>query len=315
MEELQLFNRRNFIKTSASAIAFAALANSPLRVLAKNELVKITILHTNDWHSRIEPFGKDGGQYAGLGGAVSRAALIKKIRLEEKNILLLDAGDIFQGTPYFNFFEGELEYKIMSEMGYDLATLGNHDFDNGIEGIINQLHFATFQFVNANYDFSNTLLSDKVKPYKIYHKGGIKIGVFGLGIELKGLVPDELYGNIKYNDPIAAATRISEELKMKQKCDLIICLSHLGYQYKENKVSDIVLAQKTKNIDLIIGGHTHTFLSTPDKQKNMEGKEVLINQVGWAGINLGRIDYYFEPLKSKVSQSTASVLKIGAANS
>ena len=315
MDELQLFNRRNFIKTSASVIAFAALTNSPLQLFAKEDLVKITILHTNDWHSRIEPFAKDSGKDAGLGGAAARAALIKKIRTEEKNILLLDAGDIFQGTPYFNFFEGELEYKLMSEMGYDLATLGNHDFDNGIEGIINQLRYAKFEFVNCNYDFSNTLLSDKVKPYKLYHKGGIKIGVFGIGIELKGLVPDELYGNIKYNDPIAAANKIAEELKLKHHCDLIICLSHLGYKYQDDKVSDITLSRNSKYIDLIIGGHTHTFLKTPDKQKNMEGKEVLINQVGWAGINLGRIDYTFEPLKNKASQPTASVLKIGEVNS
>ena len=315
MDELQLFNRRNFIKTSASVVAFAALANSPLQLFAKEEFVKITILHTNDWHSRIEPFAKDAGQYAGLGGAASRAALIRKIRAEEKNILLLDAGDIFQGTPYFNFFKGELEYKLMTEMGYDLATLGNHDFDNGIEGIINQLQYAKFEFVNCNYNFSNTLLSDKVKPYKLYNKGGIKIGVFGVGIELKGLVPDELYGNIKYNDPINVANKIANELKIKHKCDLIICLSHLGYKYQNDKVSDITLAQKTQKIDLIIGGHTHTFLDTPDKQKNSEGKDVLINQVGWAGINLGRIDYTFEPLKNMAIQPISSVLKIGDANS
>ncbi len=315
MEELQLFSRRKFIKSSASVIALGALAHSPLRAFAKSDAIKITILHTNDWHSRIEPFGKDGGQNAGLGGAASRGALIKKIRSEEKNILLLDAGDIFQGTPYFNFFEGELEYKLMSEMGYDVATLGNHDFDNGIEGIVNQLQFAKFQFVNANYDFANTLLNDKVKPYKLFNKDGIKIGVFGLGIELKGLVPDELYGNIKYNNPIAAANKIAEELKVKQKCDLIICLSHLGYKYQNDKVSDIILAQKTKNINLIIGGHTHTFLPKPDVQKNSEGKEVLINQVGWAGINLGRIDYTFEPLNNKVSQASSSVLQIGESNS
>jgi len=314
MEELQLLNRRGFIKTTASTVALAALANSPLRLLAKDEAIRITILHTNDWHSRIEPFAADDKQFAGLGGAAARSALIKKIRSEEKNVLLLDAGDIFQGTPYFNFFEGELEYKIMSEMGYDLATLGNHDFDNGIEGIINQMRYAKFEFVNANYDFSNTLLSDKVKPYKVINKNGVKIGVFGVGIELKGLVPDELYGNIKYNDPIEAANRISAELKTKHKCDLVICLSHLGYKYANDKVSDITLAQKTQNIDLIIGGHTHTFLPAPVKQKNLQGKEVLINQVGWAGINLGRIDYTFEPLKNKVSQPVASVLEIGERN-
>ncbi|MFI5222462.1 MAG: bifunctional metallophosphatase/5'-nucleotidase [Bacteroidia bacterium] len=311
MEESLRINRRSFIKTSASAAVFALAANSPLSAFAKSEQVKIVILYTNDWHSHIEPFGKDDKQFAGLGGAASRSALIKKIRGEEKNILLLDAGDIFQGTPYFNFFEGELEYKLMSEMGYDLATLGNHDFDNGIEGIVNQLRYAKFEFVNCNYDFTNTLLSDKVKPYKIFKKSGIKIGVFGLGIELKGLVPDELYGNIKYRDPVLSANQISEILRMKEKCDLVICLSHLGYKYRNEKVSDIVLANQSKYIDLIIGGHTHTFLSNPDIRKNALGKEVLITQVGWAGINLGKIDYYFEPLKNKVPQATSAVMQIG----
>jgi 5'-nucleotidase len=315
MEESHAFSRRDFIRSSASVIGLAALASSPLRLLARSEAVKITILHTNDWHSRIEPFGKDGGQNAGLGGAASRAALIKKIRSEEEHVLLLDAGDIFQGTPYFNFYEGELEYKLMSAMGYDVATLGNHDFDNGIEGIINQLPLATFQFVNCNYDFNNTLLYDKVKPYKIFNKGGVKIGVLGVGIELKGLVPGELYGNILYNDPVLHANRIADELKIKHKCDLIICLSHLGYKYASDKVSDIILAQQSKNIDLIIGGHTHTFLSKPDIQKNKVGKDVMINQVGWAGINLGRVDYTLEPFKNKTLEISTFILPINDENS
>jgi 5'-nucleotidase len=315
MEELHAFSRRDFIKSSASVIGLAVLANSPFSALAKSDAVKITILHTNDWHSRVEPFGKESGQNAGLGGAVSRAALIKKIRSEEQHVLLIDAGDIFQGTPYFNFYEGELEYKLMSAMGYDVVTFGNHDFDNGIEGIINQLPLASFQFVNCNYDFSNTLLYDKVKPYKIFNKGGIKIGVLGVGIELKGLVPDELYGNIKYNDPVLHANRVAEELKRKHKCDLIICLSHLGYNYASEKISDIKLAQQSQYIDLIVGGHTHTFLPAPESQKNTVGKDVLINQVGWAGINLGRIDYTFEPFKNKAFQPSAFVIPVGGANS
>lgn len=307
-------NRRAFLKTGAAFGTLALLNELPLTAWAKSTPVKVTILHTNDWHSRIEPFPADGGKFAGLGGAAVRAALIKKIRAGEKNVLLLDAGDIFQGTPYFNFFEGELEYKLMSQMGYDAATLGNHDFDNGIEGIINQLHNATFEFVNCNYDFSNTLLSDKVKPYKIFKKGGIRIGVLGVGIELKGLVPDELFGNIIYRDPVAHANAIAKELKAEKKCDLVICLSHLGYDYKSDKLSDIKLAQRSSDIDLIIGGHTHTFLPEPVVVKNSLNKDVIINQVGWAGLQLGRIDFYFDTLKNTVNTGVSSNMDVSLNN-
>jgi 5'-nucleotidase len=308
--ETSHINRRRFIKTTTSLGALGLLANSPLAAFAKHDPVKLTILHTNDWHSRIEAFPKDGGANQGMGGAAARAALIKKIREEEEHVLLLDAGDIFQGTPYFNFYGGELEYKLMSEMGYEVATLGNHDFDNGIDGIINQLPNATFEFVNCNYNFSNTKLAPYVKPYKIIKKGNLKIGILGVGIELKGLVPDKSCEGIIYNDPIVYANNTAEELKTLHQCDLIICLSHLGYKYGGNKISDVKLAEQSQNIDLIIGGHTHTFLPKPDLIKNTLGKEVMVNQVGWAGINLGRIDYTFEPLENKALASTAQVLDI-----
>jgi 5'-nucleotidase len=310
MEELHV-NRRRFIKTSATLGALGLLANSPLATFAKQDSVRLTILHTNDWHSRIEAFPKDGGSYAGKGGAATRAALIDKIRQEEKHVLLLDAGDIFQGTPYFNFYGGELEYKLMSRMGYDVATLGNHDFDNGIDGIMRQLPNASFSFVNCNYDFGTTALAKVVKPYTLINKGGVKIGVFGVGIELDGLVPAQSFEGITYNDPVANANRIATELKKTHQCDLIICLSHLGYKYGGDKISDVKLAEKSEHIDLIIGGHTHTFLPKPDLIKNTIGKEVMVNQVGWAGINLGRIDYTFEPLKNKVLTSTGRMIEIG----
>lgn len=310
MDELQLLNRRAFIRTGAKLTALAALTHTPLSTYASKQLVKITVLHTNDWHSRIEPFPDNAGTYAGLGGASARAALIKKIRSQEENVLLLDAGDIFQGTPYFNFFEGELEYKLMSEMGYDCATLGNHDFDNGIEGIVNQLRHAKFSFINCNYQFKNTLLDGQIKPYQIIKKSGIRIGVLGVGIELEGLVPKELYGNIQYTDPILAANTFAEKLKKDEKCDLIICLSHLGYKYSSEKVCDIDLAKNTRFIDLIIGGHTHTFLNTPHIQKNLDGHDVVINQVGWAGINLGRIDFFFDLAKTPVNKAVSAVLPI-----
>ncbi|MCF8253202.1 MAG: metallophosphatase [Bacteroidia bacterium] len=295
MEESQKSNRKQFIKQTLYLVGFGALANSPVNVLAQTEPKRLKILHTNDWHSRIEPFPAIDKNYGGQGGAAVRASLIKKIRKESGELLLLDAGDIFQGTPYFNFYGGELEYKLMSEMGYDCVTLGNHDFDGGMDGLIKQMPHAKFDFVNANYDFSKTPLQGKIKPYKIYKKQGLKIGVFGLGIELKGLVPDKLFGNTVYHDPIAVANEVALMLKKEKKCDLVICLSHLGYKYKNNKVSDEVLATQTQNIDLILGGHTHTFLPEPIFYKNLINKSVCVNQVGWAGLQLGLLEYTFEP--------------------
>lgn len=299
MEELQKINRRNFIKTGGIAGAAVALSIKDLDAFANGRLQKLTILHTNDVHSRIEPFPMDGSRNQGLGGTARRATLIKQIRAGQENVLLLDAGDIFQGTPYFNKFGGELEFKLMSIMGYDASTLGNHDFDNGLAGFHKQLPHANFPFLVANYDFSNTELSKATQPFKIFKKGGLKIGVFGLGLELAGLVDPKNYGETKYLDPIEKGNEIAAILKNDYHCDLIICLSHLGYKYRNDKVSDQVLAKNTRNIDLIIGGHTHTFMEVPEDIKNLDGKITTINQVGYAGINLGRIDYYFEPYKGK----------------
>jgi len=219
-----------------------------------------------------------------------RLSLIQKIRSEEENVLLLDAGDIFQGTPYFNLFGGTLEMKLMSKLGYDLATMGNHDFDGGMDGFVKALEFADFDFVCSNYDFKNTPIDGLTKVDKVIEKDGIRIGVFGLGVELSGLVPANKFGETIYYDPIEIAQERINSLE-KQNCDLIICLSHLGYSYQSDKVSDKVLAEKTEGIHLIIGGHTHTFLDEPTQVLNKSGKVVLINQVGFGGLNLGRIDF------------------------
>jgi 5'-nucleotidase len=279
--------RKDFIKTAGLLAAGAAF--SPLSAFGKDN-DRLVILHTNDWHSHIEPFAADHKRYPGLGGAAKRAALIKDIRAQYKHVLLLDSGDIFQGTPYFNYYGGELEFKLMSEMGYDYATLGNHDFDGGLDGLVKQMPHASFKFLCANYDFSTTPLDGMVKPYAIKKMGPYKIGLFGIGIELAGLVPDKLYGGVKYQDPIENANKTAQLLK-DEGCTIIICLSHLGFEYKGNKVSDKVLAKSSKNIDLILGGHTHTFMSSPHRILNQNGKEIFINQTGWAGINLGRVDY------------------------
>ena len=287
--------RRNFIQQTVSSSAFLSLGGLTLSSFSTKKTKKITILHTNDTHSHIDPFPVDHPKNPGMGGAARRANAIQKIRQEEENVLLLDAGDIFQGTPYFNYYGGELEFKLMSMMQYDVATMGNHDFDNGIDGFYAQLPHAKFDFVSANYDFKNTVLDELVKPYKIIKKDGIKIGIFGLGVELNGLVDKKLYKETKYLNPIEVADEMTQILKAQEKCDLVICLSHLGFKYTNDpeKVCDVLLAQKTKHIDLIIGGHTHTFLDKPIVETNREGQPVLINQVGCFGINLGRIDFYF----------------------
>src|SRR5690606_10854183 len=170
-------------------------------------------------------------------------------RKEEKHVLLLDAGDIFQGTPYFNVFGGELEFKLMSKMKYDAATLGNHDFDNGLQGLKDQLDHATFPFLSANYDFSKTILANTFAPYKIFNKGNVRVGVFGLGIALEGLVNKQLYKETRYLDPVGTAKEMVTELKDKE-CDLIICISHLGFEYESEMISDVKLAQQVSGIDL-----------------------------------------------------------------
>lgn len=294
--------RREFIKKAGAASLLTMIPTMDLLANEFNSTQKITILHTNDQHSRIEPFEVSSDEKtSNKGGFARRAALIHKIRQEESNVLLLDAGDVFQGTPYFNYYGGELEYKLMTQMGYDASTIGNHEFDNGLEGILNQLPHAGFDIICSNYDFSNTILDGKFKPFQIYKKEGIKIGVFGLGIQLEGLVGKEMYGGTRYLDPIKVAQGVARFLRQEKECELVVCLSHLGYEYKNDpkKVSDIHLAQKTSGIDLIIGGHTHTFLPEPQQFKNKDGKMVLVNQVGWAGLYLGRIDFYLEKRKIK----------------
>jgi 5'-nucleotidase len=285
--------RRDFIQKTAATSAFLGITSFSLSSFKSDNVKHITILHTNDVHSYIDPFPADHPKNPGLGGVAKRAAIIETIRKENPNLLLLDAGDIFQGTPYFNYYGGELEFKLMNMMGYDVVTLGNHDFDNGIDGLLAQMPNAKFDFV-SNYGFQNTVLDGRVKPYQIKHVDGVKIGIFGLGVELQGLVDKKNSKETVYNDPIESATDMARILKHENKCDLVICLSHIGYNYKEepNKVCDLMLAKKTKDIDLIIGGHTHTFLDKPVIEKNLEGKEVLINQVGCYGLNLGRIDFY-----------------------
>ncbi len=299
-------DRRKFIVNSSVSSAFIGLGGLSMNSCKTKGQKHITILHTNDVHSHIDTFPKDHSEYPNLGGVARRAAIVETIRQENPSTLLLDAGDIFQGTPYFNFYGGELEYKLMSKLGYHAATIGNHDFDNGIEGLFAQLPHAKFKLLSANYDFTNTLMEGYVKPYEIYELDGLKVGVYGLGINLDGLVTKNLYLETKYLDPYEIALDTEHNLKNDKKCDLIICLSHIGYEYSnENRPSDVLLAAKTKFTDLIIGGHTHTFLDRPTIVQNAIGKDILVNQVGCFGVNLGRIDFYFDTDTSKIAQGTS----------
>lgn len=302
-------DRRKFLKNSV----FGSLAlGSTIHNYSceTSDLKKITILHTNDVHSHIEPFSSEHSEFPNQGGFERRSTLVNSIRNNNPNTLLFDAGDIFQGTPYFNFFNGELEFKLMSLLKYDAVTIGNHDFDNGITGLYEQMPKASFDFLISNYDFSNTVLEGKTKNYKIYNKSGIKIGVFGLGIELEGLVTKELYKETKYLDPIEISRDISNKLKFEENCDLIICLSHLGYKYDNlpDRICDYNLAKKSNHIDLIIGGHTHTFMDKPIVLKNEKGNDVIINQVGCFGLYLGQIDFFFD--RNNKRSFMSSVLKI-----
>ena len=297
-------SRRDFFKKLGMGGLFLGFGGYALpSQAAKNKLTKITLLHTNDMHSHIDPFPESDPKHPGLGGFARINALVKRIRTTEEHTLLLDCGDIYQGTPYFNFFKGEAELK--SKIGYDAGTIGNHEFDNGLVGISSQMKHMNFPFINSNYDFTGTELEGEIKLYQIFNKGNIKIGIFGLGVELDGLVSSKNCEGVVYNDPISVAEDMVKILKDEQQCDLVICLSHIGYSAAEGEISDLYLAKNTSGIDVILGGHSHTLLETATRVRNLDGNEVVINQVGWAGIALGRIDFYIDKEEgTKLASST-----------
>ncbi|MFM7216505.1 MAG: bifunctional metallophosphatase/5'-nucleotidase [Bacteroidota bacterium] len=296
-------DRRKFLKKSAGAAILMAAGNWPAIISARSRMQRLVVLHTNDVHSRIDPFPLNDPKFPGAGGFARRSALIKRIRKEEENVLLLDAGDIFQGTPYFNLFNGEPEIRLMTEMGYDASAIGNHDFDGGIINLAERMKQAGFPFLCANYDFSDTPASGGCSPFKVFEKDRMRIGVFGLGIELNGLVDPSSCGNTRYLDPVMTASKMVRLMRHDYGCDMVICLSHLGYRYDSEKISDVRLANSTSGIDLIIGGHTHTFLDQPVSCKNVEGKMTTIVQAGWGGVRLGRVDFDFNGSDTKKSEA------------
>lgn len=254
----------------------------------------ITIMHTNDTHARIQPFPAGSGDYSGLGGAARRATVINKIRERQPFNLLLDAGDTFQGTPYFNFYGGALDFELMSMMEYDASTIGNHEFDNRVEGFVKVAPKAHFPFVISNYDFAEAPhMGQFTRPYLIKTVHGIRVGLFGLGVAFANLVLPELHVGVRYIDPVEAAARHVHLLRNEYECAMVVCLSHLGYEYETSQISDKVVAATVDGIDLIIGGHTHTLLEEPFVLEKSGRNPTVISQVGHAGVVLGRLDYTF----------------------
>jgi len=282
-----MINRRTFLSTSA---AFGVgLIAYPSSVLAADTV--ITILHTNDTHSQIDPLPANDAN-AGKGGVARRATVVKRVRKENPNTLLVDAGDVLQGTPYFNFYKGEVEYKAMSAIGYDVGTLGNHEFDNGVEALAKALAFANFDIVSANYDVKGTVLEQRVKRYVVKTLAGIRVGLFGLGVSPVALITPDNFKGVTYIDPVVAARDVVKILREEERCALVVCMSHLGYN-ADAKSGDSFVASQVDGIDFIASGHTHTFMKEPVTQTQPCGAKTTIFQVGKSGIYVGRVDFTF----------------------
>ena len=247
---------------------------------AAQSVKELRLFHTNDMHSRVEPFPEDYQDtlLAGKAGMVRRATFIKQQRELHPDLLLFDCGDFSQGTPYYNIYKGEVEVRLMNEMRYDAGTIGNHEFDFGLENMARLFRLADFPIVCANYDVAGTVLEGLVKEYVVLRRKGVKVGVFGLGTRLEGLVAKESYGGVKFEDPVSEAQRIADLLRTQEKCDVVICLSHLGW--RGEPYSDIELIENTRGIDVVLGGHSHSYFEEPKYYKNLDGVDIPLQQMG-----------------------------------
>lgn len=304
-----MITRRGFLKASLASGIVATSPGSALDLLTrptgpmwstisapllqvKPGETLITILHTNDTHSQIDPLPANDKQYPDKGGVARRATLVKRVRKANPNTLLIDAGDVFQGTPYFNFYKGEVEYKAMSLIGYDVVTLGNHEFDNGVDSLAAAMKFANFDFVSTNYDVRGTSLESRVKPYVVRVIGGVRVGLFGLGVSPDNLITPGNFKGVKYLDPVLMARGVVKLLREQERCTLVIGMSHLGYfpNPREGEIGDTQVAAQVDGIDFIASGHTHTFMKQPVLTKTPSGANTIIFQVGRSGIFVGRVD-------------------------
>jgi len=255
-----------------------------------NAQTPLVLLHTNDVHSQLEPLPADDPRNPDLGGVLRREALCRTVRSQEPNVLVFESGDFVQGTPYFNFFKGEAEVRLLNVIKPAAITLGNHEFDNGVAFLADILKQADFPIVCTNYVVKRTPLSRYVKSWLVIRQGGLRIGVVSANIKPDGLIAQANFKGIKWLDPIKTADKRAAWLKRVKKCDIVICLSHLGHKMDEGMADDLKLAAGSRYIDVILGGHTHTFLRQPIKVNNLVGQPVIINQVGKSGIYVGRLD-------------------------
>lgn len=261
-----------------------SLCTSP--VWAKKEIV---ILHTNDTHSCIMPLNRNlaDTMLANRGGFIRRISMLRNVRAEYRHVLLFDSGDFSQGSPYYTLFKGDVEVGLMNQMDYDAVTIGNHEFDFGLKNMARIFKEARFPIVCANYDFTGTPVEGLVKPWIILHRDGLKIGVFGLSPELKGLVDDRNCVGVRYLDPVQTALRVATFLKKEKKCDLVICLSHLGWNI--DGTDDTEMIQGSRDIDLVLGGHSHTYFKQLRYRKNLDGIAVPVDQNGKNAIYVGKM--------------------------
>ena len=256
---------------------------------AQDGEVELRIVHTNDTHSCVMPVNPNSSDtaLADKGGFVRRAALVRDLRAEDPDLLLFDSGDFSQGSAYYNLYKGDVEVKLMNEMRYDAATIGNHELDFGLDNMARIFREATFPIVCANYHFEGTVLEGLVRPYVILERKGVKVGVFGLGTQLEGMVASENYKGVTYEDPVTAANRVADELKNKEHCDLVVCLSHLGWDI--DGLDDTELVPATRYIDIVLGGHSHTYFEHPEVLKDADGEDVYCNQMGKHGRYVGML--------------------------
>jgi 5'-nucleotidase len=306
-------DRRSFLASLGAASLASQVA---LRAGAPPPAGRITLLHTNDTHSRIEPFGPGNGALSGKGGMARRATLVKQLRKQLGATLLLDAGDTFQGTPYFNRYKGRLDYQLMRMVGYDAGTLGNHDFDNGVEQLLEamqameQLQHANppFAFVNCNFDCKGApALGKQLQPYLVRNFPGLRVGITGVGVAFAGLVDPRNHAGVQWRDPYESLRPVVRRLREVEKVDLVVLLSHLGYDNQGLAADDLRLPAQVPGIDAIIGGHSHTFLEAPVRVPQAQG-ETLVFQVGFAGVNLGRMD--FALAQGQVRAASGSALPV-----
>ena len=253
---------------------------------------KLVIFHTNDPHSCIMPMNENLADtaVAGRGGFLRRIAMLEEERKKHPDMMYFDSGDFSQGSAYYTMYKGEVEVGLMNMMGITAATIGNHEWDYGIEQLVKNIKMANFPVVCTNCDFTDTPLEKLVKPYIIIKRDGVKIGVIGVTTQLEGLVDKKNYQNTKYLDPVECARKTAEMLKEKKKCDIIVCISHLGWSEK----GDIELIKNTRYIDIVLGGHSHSRFKDLKYVEDMDCKAVAVDQNGKGGVNVSKITVTLE---------------------